>query len=263
LPEPIDARGLMTDHGAGRYVLDPAAVIGIAIHHSVSGGQFYMAPAPSQDDELSHLIMIDQYHASKGWGGFAYHLAAFPSGRLYLCGNVNGARAHVASRNNELIGLVCIGTFTDVAPPPPLLAAAAAGVAYIWRTYPGRMIGPHREWALPEYPTTCPGDVWLSWAPQLAAPPIDGSSDLTPDESRKLNDLWNWVSSGDASPYRLIKDPRNGGSLWVVAFGKRRHIVNMAALTLSGYRPGEIEDLPAAAGPGVDWAAAFDSIPEF
>ena len=66
LPDPIDARGLMTDGGGGRFTLDPNAVIGIAIHHSVSGGQFFTNPALDQDDELSHLIMIDRYHASQG-----------------------------------------------------------------------------------------------------------------------------------------------------------------------------------------------------
>ena len=253
----------MTDRGAGRYVLDPRDVIGIAIHHSVSGGQFFAAGAQDQDDELSHLLMIDQYHASLGWGGFAYHLAAFPSGRWYLCGNLNGARAHVASRNDELVGLVLIGTFTTSPPPPAQISAARAAVAYMRRTYPGRALGPHRLWALVEYPTSCPGDTWLAWVPTLNAAPPESEADLTPEESRKLTQLWEWVTSGDASPYRVIKDPRAGGSLWVVAFGKRRHIANMPALTLSGYHTSEIEDLPAALGPGTDWAAAFDSIPEF
>ena len=177
----------MTDRGLGRYILAAALVIGIAIHHSVSGGSFFMSNTPDEDDELSHLLMIDQFHASKGWGGFGYHLATFPSGRLYLCGNLNGARAHVASRNDELIGLVLIGTFTDTPPPASQIAAAASGVAFIRRTYPARPIGPHRNWALPEHATACPGDTWAGWLPRLETP--IGDDDMTPDQERKLNEV--------------------------------------------------------------------------
>src|SRR3989442_4543210 len=187
----------MTDGGAGRSRLDTAAVIGIAIHHSVSGGQFFMSSAPSQDEELSHLLMIDQYHASLGWAGCAYHMPAFPSGRFYLCGSLTGARAHVASRNNELVGQVLIGNFMDTPPPASQLFAAADGVAYMRRTYPGRPIQPHRNWALPAYPTSCPGDTWAAWLPALEAPPAQQEDDLTPEESKQLSDLWNWVTSGD------------------------------------------------------------------
>jgi hypothetical protein len=178
MTEPIDATGLMTDRGVGRYVLAPDDVIGIAVHHSVSGGTFFMSNDLDQDDELSHLLMIDQYHAWKGWGGFGYHLATFPSGRYYLCGRVTGARAHVAGRNNVLVGLVLIGTFTTSPPPPAQLVAAADGVAYMRRTYPGRPIGPHRVWALASDPTSCPGDTWQSWLPALTAPPQEEDDDM-------------------------------------------------------------------------------------
>jgi hypothetical protein len=174
----------MTDHGVGRFALIPANVIGIAIHHSVTGGTFYMGASVTELDELAHLEMIDSYHASLGWGGFGYHLAAFPSGRLYVCGNLNGARAHVASRNHQLVGLVLIGTFTAAAPGPRQLGAAAAGVAFMRRTYPGRPIGPHRNFALASDPTACPGDTWASWLPALESPPEE--EDMTEDQAKQL-----------------------------------------------------------------------------
>lgn len=100
---------------------------------------------------------------------------------------------------------------------------------------------------------------WWAHDPELYL--SDEEVDLTPEESQMLKDLHNWVSSGDASPYRILEDPRGTGSLWVVAFGKKRHIVSMAALRLSGYHEGEIENLADVGGP--NWAADFDSIPEF
>jgi hypothetical protein len=221
MTEPIDARGLMTDRGAGRYLLNDAWVIGIAIHHSVSGGSFFMSNAPTQGDELSHLEMIDRYHASKGWGGFGYHQAVFLSGRYYLCGNLNGARAHVASRNNQLVGLVLIGTFTTVLPPASQLAAAAAGVAYIRRTYPGRPIGPHRNWALLSEPTSCPGDTWASWLPALGAPPsqeedwFDMATEsqlrqIVKDETARLRMQVEWMNNIGGLEQRFVRATESG-----------------------------------------------------
>ena len=154
----IDARAYVTSP-AGRYYVPWSDVIGIAIHHSVSGLQFFTAAAMTPEDELNHIRMIDIYHASQGWGGFGYHLAPFPSGRLYLCGDLDGARAHVASRNHELRGIVFIGDFTARDPGPAQLAAGAEAVAQV-RQAAGRplALAGHRTWALPEYPTSCPGD---------------------------------------------------------------------------------------------------------
>lgn len=161
-----DVRSLMTDGGRGRYDLDPARVTGIAIHHSVT----FFPAVTSRADEVHHLRMIDQYHASKGWGGFGYHLATFPSGRAYLCGSLTGARAHVASLNDRYVGLVLIGDFTSVGPGDTQIAAASEAVAYIRGHYPRRPIGGHRDFALPAYPTACPGDTYQQWLARLNTP---------------------------------------------------------------------------------------------
>ena len=227
MTDPIDARGLMTDRGVGRFALDPRAVIGVAIHHSVSGGQFFAAAVQDQDDELSHLLMIDQYHAAQGWGGFGYHAAAFPSGRWYLCGNLNGARAHVASRNHQLVGLVLIGTFTTTTPPPAQIAAAGAGVAFMRRTYLERPIAPHLVWALAEYPTSCPGDTWEQWLGALTA------SEEGDDE---LKLLW-------AKPSNRV---------FVIGESGKRHIAGPAehqAYVAAGYGSAEVADAQADAIP--------------
>jgi hypothetical protein len=154
----IDARAYVTNP-QGRYKVPWSDVIGIAVHHSVSGLQFFTAAEMTPEDELNHIRMIDTYHASQGWGGFGYHLAAFPSGRLYLCGDLDGARAHVASRNNVLKGIVFIGDFTARDPGPAQLQAGAEAVALV-RVAAGAPlpIAGHRTWALPAYPTSCPGD---------------------------------------------------------------------------------------------------------
>ena len=171
MPEPIDVRHLMSDLGVGRFTLDPSAVVGIAGHHSVSATFYQVLPDESEAAELGHLLDIDNMHQALGWGGFGYHLAAFASRRLYLCGSLNGARAHVASRNHELIGIVLIGDFSTIPPTPAHIETAAAGVEYIRRIYPGRHLAPHRAWALPGYATSCPGNTWAEWMPALNSPP--------------------------------------------------------------------------------------------
>ncbi len=154
----IDARAYVTNP-AGRYYSPLSGVIGIAIHHSVTWAGLPFAEAASELVEVLHIQTIDAYHVSQGWGGFGYHLASFPSGRFYLCGDLDGARAHVASRNHELRGVVFIGDFTARDPGPAQLAAGAEAVALV-RQAAGRplALAGHRAWALPDYPTSCPGD---------------------------------------------------------------------------------------------------------
>lgn len=144
-----------------------AGVIGVAVHHSVSGD--YLTPSSSEAEELAHIKAIDKYHRDQGWLGFGYHMAAFPSGRLYLCGDLDGQRAHVAGRNHVLRGVVAIGTFTTRLPGQPQLRAIAEGIreirAFIGRELPARG---HNEWALPGQGTGCAGLLnGFDWTPYL------------------------------------------------------------------------------------------------
>ena len=166
--EPNDVRDKITNGFVGRYSYDHATVGGIAIHHSVTS----ISPDVTPDEEFIHLQAIDNYHASQGWGGFGYHLAAFPSGTLWYCGDLAAARAHVANRNYELLGLVLIGDFTVDPPPPAQLEAAAWGVAFIRSHWGPKPILGHRHWALPAFATACPGDTWQAWISALEAPPV-------------------------------------------------------------------------------------------
>jgi len=163
----IDVRDQITNGYSGRYTLDPAKVIGIAIHHTVSGGDFAGAVLNDPEAELAHLKAIDVYHLAQGWGGFGYHLVIFSSGRLYYCGAITGARAHVASRNNELIGVAFVGNFTDRQPTWEAVLAGREAIAFIRQTYGPIPFHGHGYWALPASPTACPGDTWPQWSPDL------------------------------------------------------------------------------------------------
>lgn len=159
-----------------RAPLDWARVNGGAWHHSVTE-----TPAPdwAQDQELEVLDAIDRYHRQPQWrdwrgelvslGGFAYHLALFPSRRAYLITPLSMRGAHVAGHNGHLVAVVLIGTFTHYPPVPAQLETAAAARGYVERELPGQLGWQgHRDWAVLRFPTACPGDSHASWVPQLS-----------------------------------------------------------------------------------------------
>jgi hypothetical protein len=164
----IDVRSSMTG-AAGRFKTQREGLIGIAVHHSVSGD--YLTASASQADEVAHLQAIDRYHVGRDFGGIGYHLAAFASGRLYLLGDLDGARAHVAGRNQELLGIVAIGTFTERLPGDREIAALREGIRHV-REFAGRPLPAkgHGAWALPGEGTACPGKLAdVGWDGELAA----------------------------------------------------------------------------------------------
>ena len=170
----IDLTPRTTNGTTGRYQTTPGQLIGIAVHHTVS-------PQPSFNSdatEINHALMIDVYHASLGYGGIGYHALAFPSGAAYLTGVWGGARAHVASRNHQLLGIAAVGDYT-AGPPSPALIHALQQLINAANTHAGQPlpIAGHRAWALPQFPTACPGAQHAGWLPLL-------QSDADMDEPR-------------------------------------------------------------------------------
>ena len=133
----------------------------IAIHHTVT---LYLSPNATEADERNQIDIIDMYHRSKSWGGFAYHLISFPSGRVYLVVPLSQWGAHVKGENDHLHAVVVAGDFTDVVPGTAQQQGVAEGIRHIYgalgRTVP---IRPHRAWTA----TSCPGATWRQWVPGL------------------------------------------------------------------------------------------------
>lgn len=183
----IDARHLVTKP-QGSQKNPNASVLGIAVHHSVSGD--YLSEDATEAQEIAHIKAIDSYHLQVGFGMFGYHMAAFPSGRLYLCGDLDGQRAHVAGRNHQLRGIVAIGTFTDRLPGPRQVAAIVEGIREI-RRFTGRPlpVKGHNDWALPGNGSACAGRMnGFDWEPLL-----QGDNDV---EERKEIELANHRARG-------------------------------------------------------------------
>jgi hypothetical protein len=128
-------------------------VIGLAIHHTVTT----ISPWATEAEERAHIRAIDRYHVSKGWYGFGYHYAVFPSARVYRCGW--GQRAHVANRNHELIGVAFVGDLTNRSPSPFETASAGLAIADAWTRIGKEVpVKGHRDWVTdPAWATACPG----------------------------------------------------------------------------------------------------------
>ena len=195
----IDLRHLIPSGQTGRFIIPNLdEVEGIAIHHSVSGwawnpltqrytGQAWndAVDAPPEA-EVAHLLAIDRWHSlpNNDWGGFGYHLAAFASGRLYLCGSLNTARAHVAGLNKRFNGLVLIGDFTNGVPRQSHLEAAREGVAFI-RAFHRRTLPVEAHRLIRNQNTTCPGELYYKWVPGLNEGPAQE------EEMSELTWLWH------------------------------------------------------------------------
>ena len=146
----------------------PDRVRFVSVHHDAV---FYPQDPREGDDfpaELQRLQAVHDYHLQQGWGGIGYHTYGFPSGRLYLVGDLNTQRANVAGRNHESIGHCTAGDWSHQVPPiaSQLVCAMAALAAWAHLRRLVAVQG-HRDVALSSSPTSCPGDTFSQWMPHL------------------------------------------------------------------------------------------------
>lgn len=146
--------------GATYYWRPLSGVKYIAIHHMGSnfGG-----------DAVSALWATDRYHREDNhWhGGFGYHMVA-ADGLVALGGALDTARANVAGRNHECIGILWPRNGNTEAPTQRDLDAIRAAIALAKEACPQAIVVGHGEIALPGSPTGCPGARWGEWAAALA-----------------------------------------------------------------------------------------------
>lgn len=152
-----------------RPELDPRAVVGVSQHHDAV---LYAGQEPGEHDsfgrELARLDAIYGHALRERYGCFPYHTVGFPSGRLFYTSDLGRWCAGVASRNHQLTAH-CSAGLHMVAPPPigTQLTAAMATIAHWGHLRRMVAVDGHRDFALPQYPTACPGDAHGLWVPRL------------------------------------------------------------------------------------------------
>ena len=145
-----------------RERLQVGRVEGIAVHHCATP---WLRPNATVEEEVNHLRAIDRFHREvRGFLVFAYHLAAFPSGRIYQVTSLKQMGAGVYQKNDRLYHIVVVGNFIASVPGEPQLDATSEGINHL-DDFLGRIVevGPHRKWGN----STCPGDPWEQWVPEL------------------------------------------------------------------------------------------------
>ena len=145
------------------YARTKEQITGVALHPDAAAYD-----GTTIDDERQRMQTIYDFHTGPTWDwpGIGYNLDCFPSGRIYLVGDMLTVRAHVAHRNTPLAGIVGAGDFTEH--PPSVGHILTYGSALVWTwAYTGRILPAegHRFWAVEGWATACPGDTWQNWVP--------------------------------------------------------------------------------------------------
>ena len=167
--------------GAVARPRDPSLLKAIGVHHDAvlmpAGDLDYSGTTLNED--LARLDAIYRHAIAQGWGGFPYHFLATPNGRTFYTTDVHLFGATVARRNHELLGVALSGDLTNALPSPTHLCAAAHALLAIWalthgRLKPWALLAPwgHRQLALPNHPTACPGHTWANWQTPLLSTTI-------------------------------------------------------------------------------------------
>jgi hypothetical protein len=168
--EVVDVRHIFPTGEPGSYPRSDLPLVGVAIHHDgvimAPGDQDYSGTTLNED--LGRLATVHRHGISQGWGGMPYHLMASPNGRCFYTLALDRYGAHVAKRNHQLLGVSLMGNFMYAHPGDLQLCAAARALVAIWGWSGGLLTWKaHREWALPQYPTSCAGDTWWQWQNRL------------------------------------------------------------------------------------------------
>ena len=173
----------------------------LAIHHTAG-------PDTQTPNEIAN------YHISNnGWGGIGYHFLIGKDGVVYYVGDISTARANVANLNEQVIGICLIGNFTSGRVPTNEQFDSAHKLCdFFINNYPDLSnvkswdsVRAHKE--LPGQSTTCPGDNWPSWRPQIVSG-ADSSPTPAPagtgvsDRGAQITDLYRNI---------LGRDPDMGG----------------------------------------------------
>ena len=168
----------MADKGTGRGAMRRTAKL--AWHHTVTT----IPPTATEAAELAHIKDIETYHLARGFGLFGYHGVAFPSGRAYLTGDLQGVRAHIRLLNDQYVGFALVGDFSTTSPQSAQLRAAAElRRLYIEQGFPVPVQeAGHTDYALPASPTSCPGNQRSSWIPKIG----QEETDMLKDERDEL-----------------------------------------------------------------------------
>lgn len=183
--------------GPGYRTRAIADLDGIAVHHTVSGGDWGSFALDRTDEErVNHALAIDAWHRSLDYGGIGYDKLIFANGLITYHGPLTQQRAGVAHHNRHLVSFAYVGDLTDGRPTDEALASGAWLIADYWRQIgegqfgypPGLFRVPvkgHTDWNTdPAWATACPGRGYERWMPDLIAMAVEEDIEEMNDTDR-------------------------------------------------------------------------------
>jgi hypothetical protein len=192
-----------------------------SIHHTVT-----RPPADDPAAELDSIMAVHNYHRDvMAFGGHGYHAACFESGRWWLVNaNTDIARAGVGNRNTKLYHIAAYGTYSNSVPPDGMLYALSSALEFARDRYGDKPWGGHRDYMLPGFETTCPGNKWQEWVPTLG----QEEEDMSPEDREwfeLIKNVLSYVRDGQGNvltgidALKYVTDPNQG---WQLLEGQRQ-----------------------------------------
>lgn len=198
-----------------------------AVHHfAVDLQDFFSYPIVpeelTQEEEESVVLIVDDYHDSppeRDWGGIGYSFVVFPSERVYEFGPLTQQRAGVGSHNHHVVSWCVAGDFTSRIPRSGALRAGVdlGKLIHDRLGLVGMPVKGHRYWG----GTSCPGDTWKDWVPELEELIHNEEEDMKP-------------------PLYRIKDRPE---VYYLAGGKLFHAKDLVTFIAAGYKHEDVQVL--------------------
>ena len=119
----------------------------------------YLVIHHSGTDVDSSAQDIARYHVDVlGWPGIGYHYVVRWDGTIEQTLSPHIISYNVAGRNHEVLGICCPGDYTNQPGRAAQVGAKDWLVDMLLTTIlPNRRVLGHRQIALPDHPTACPG----------------------------------------------------------------------------------------------------------
>lgn len=152
LPPNVMPRSAWTNAGVIRSLANPMnGVNKITIHHDAIPSENIR----TQRDAVARLNSVRASHLREGWADIGYHYVIDPQGRVWEARPLGFQGAHVKDRNENNIGVMCMGNFEQQRPTSQQTAALDAFVASLMQRHkiPANRVYTHQELGQ----TRCPG----------------------------------------------------------------------------------------------------------
>lgn len=148
-------------HPSKKYDLRSVTAIKYLVVHHTAVEMF--GNTAEKAISIANFHIFDLHH---NWPGIGYQWFLDKKGGLVQCHSDTVMSYHVASRNQECLGICLEGNLNIHKPTDAQLTSLQAWIRYYKKKYPSAEVVGHKNIALPGHETACPGYLFETWRPQ-------------------------------------------------------------------------------------------------